>query len=69
MELFVYQGQKVSEFSDRGAAEARTQTRTKVTFWQRRTLNFLGDRTNYKAKGIIEKITNLFCIYYFEICT
>jgi hypothetical protein len=30
-------------------------------------LNFLGDRTNYKAKGIIGKITNLFCIYRFQI--
>jgi hypothetical protein len=30
-------------------------------------LNFLGDRTNYKAKDIIGKITNLFCIYFFQI--
>jgi hypothetical protein len=29
------------------------------------TLNFLGDRRNYKAKDIIGKITNLFCIYLF----
>jgi hypothetical protein len=33
------------------------------------TLHFLGDRTNYKAKDIIGKITNLFCIYLFQIDT
>jgi hypothetical protein len=43
------------------------QARTKGTFWQRCTSNFLGDRTNYKAKDIIGKITNLFCIYIFQI--
>jgi hypothetical protein len=32
-------------------------------------LNFLGDCTNYKAKEIIGKITNLFCIYVFQIDT
>jgi hypothetical protein len=57
-----------SEFSGRGAAEARKQARIKSTFWQRCTLNFLGNRTNYKAKDIIGKITNLFCIYLFQIC-
>jgi hypothetical protein len=34
------------------------------------TLNFLGDRTNYKVKDIINiviKIINLFCIYVFQI--
>jgi hypothetical protein len=31
------------------------------------TLQFLGDRTNYKAKEIVGKITNLFCIYLFQI--
>jgi hypothetical protein len=31
------------------------------------TLNFLGDRTNYKAKDIIGIITNLCCIYLFQI--
>jgi hypothetical protein len=30
-------------------------------------IKFLGDRTNHKAKDIIGKITNLFCIYLFEI--
>jgi hypothetical protein len=35
------------------------------TFWH--TLNFLGDRTNDKTKDIIGKITNLFCIYLFQI--
>jgi hypothetical protein len=36
-------------------------------FWQRSTLNFLAGRTNYKAKEIMGKITNLFCIYVFQI--
>jgi hypothetical protein len=54
-----------SEFFGRGLKQART----KGTFWQRCTLNFFGDRTNYKAKDIIEKITNLFCIYLFPINT
>jgi hypothetical protein len=31
------------------------------------TLHFLHDRTNYKAKDIIGKITNLLCIYLFQI--
>jgi hypothetical protein len=48
-----------SEFSSRGAAEARKQSRAKDTFWDRFTLNFLGDRTNYKAKDIIGKISCL----------
>jgi hypothetical protein len=33
----------------------RKQARTKDTFWQRCTLIFLGDRTNYKA-DILEKL-------------
>jgi hypothetical protein len=59
----VYQGQKVpeAEIFGRGAAEA------KGAFWQRCALNFLGDRMNYEAKDIIGKITNLFCIYFFQI--
>jgi hypothetical protein len=28
---------------------------------------FFMHRTNYKAKGIIGEITNLFCIYHFQI--
>jgi hypothetical protein len=48
----VYQGQKVhlfrSEFSGRGAAEADRRGQ-KALF---------GDRTNYKAKDIIGKISN-----------
>jgi hypothetical protein len=32
-----------------------------------RGLHFLGDRMNYKTKDIIGKITNLFCIYLFQI--
>jgi hypothetical protein len=51
-------------------AEAQPRLETgedKRHFWQRCTLNFLGDRTNYKAKDITEKITNLFCIYLFQI--
>jgi hypothetical protein len=39
-----------SGFCSRGPTEALKQARTKGTFWQRCTLNFLGDRTNYKAK-------------------
>jgi hypothetical protein len=57
----------LSDFSRRGAAEASKQARTNGIFWQRRTLNFLGDRTNYKAKDIIGKTINLFCIYLFQI--
>jgi hypothetical protein len=58
-----------SGFSRRGAAETWKQGRTKGTFGPTCTLNILGDRTNYKAKDIIEKITNLFCIYEkFTIC-
>jgi hypothetical protein len=30
-------------------------------------MKFLGDRTNDKTKDIIGKITNLFCIYLFQI--
>jgi hypothetical protein len=45
-----------SEFSGRGAAEVEIQARTKGTFWQRCTLHFLGDRTNYKAKTSWEKL-------------
>jgi hypothetical protein len=48
-------------------AEAWKQAKTKGTFWPRCTLHFLDDRTNYKAKDIIGKITNLFCIYPFQI--
>jgi hypothetical protein len=55
-----------SEFSSE-AQPRLEQARTKGTFWQRCTSNFLGDRTNYKAKDIIGKITNLFCIYIFQI--
>jgi hypothetical protein len=48
----------------------RRSQENKGTFWQRCTLNFLEDRTNYKAKDIIGKITNnLFCIYLFQIDT
>jgi hypothetical protein len=58
-----------SGFSRRGAAETWKRGRTKGTFGPTCTLNILGDRTNYKAKDIIEKITNLFCIYEkFTIC-
>jgi hypothetical protein len=43
-----------------------------LCMWSRCTLNFLDDRTNYKAKDIIEKITNLFCrcivhMHFFQI--
>jgi hypothetical protein len=31
------------------------------------TLNFLDDCPNHKAKGIIGKVTNLFCIFLFQI--
>jgi hypothetical protein len=41
-------------------------TLERCIFWQRCTLNFL-DRMNFKAKDIIGKITNLFCIYVFQI--
>jgi hypothetical protein len=47
---------------------AEAQPRTGI-FWQRYTLHLLGDRTNYKAKDIIGKITKLFCIYFFQIDT
>jgi hypothetical protein len=40
---------------------------TKDTFWQRCTLHFLGDRMNDKAKDIIGKFKNIFCIYLFQI--
>jgi hypothetical protein len=71
----VYHGQRVHVFrpSLSFLAEAQPrlekQARTKGTFWQRCTLNFLGDHMNYKAKDIIGKITNLFCIYLFQIHT
>jgi hypothetical protein len=38
-----------------------------VAFKAMSTKNFLGDRTNYKAKDIMGKITNLFCIHLFQI--
>jgi hypothetical protein len=47
------------EVSGRGAAEAWKQA-TKGTLWQRCTLNFLGDRTNHKAKdGYVGFVSNL----------
>jgi hypothetical protein len=55
-----------SEFSGRGAAEALKQARTKGIFWQRCTLNFLGDRTNYKAKKKLEKLQIYFVSTYFK---
>jgi hypothetical protein len=42
-------------------------SQSKGTFWKRCTLNFLGDHTNYKAKDVIGEVTNLFCIYLFQI--
>jgi hypothetical protein len=45
-----------AQFSGRGAAEARHQTRPKDA------LNFLCNYSNYKAKDIIGKITNLFLL-------
>jgi hypothetical protein len=42
---------------------AEAQPRTRGSFWQKCTFNFLVDRANYKAKDIIGKITN-FCICY-----
>jgi hypothetical protein len=55
-----------SEFSSRGAAEARKWASIKGTFWQRCPLNFLDDITNYKGKDITGKITNLFFIYLYQ---
>jgi hypothetical protein len=49
-----------SEFSGRGAAEASKQARTKGTFWQRCTLHFIGNPTNYKSKDIIGNISIFF---------
>jgi hypothetical protein len=59
--------------SGRGAAEARKQARAKDTFWDRFTLNFLCDGTNYKAKDIIGKISclqrrNYFFYSFQQIC-
>jgi hypothetical protein len=60
--LFVYHGQRVHVFrpSLSFLAEAQPrlekQARTKGTFWQSCTLNFLGDHMNYKAKDIIGNI-------------
>jgi hypothetical protein len=45
----------------------KNRRRQKAFFWQKCTLNFLGDCTNYKAKDIIAEITNLFCIFFFQI--
>jgi hypothetical protein len=39
---------------------------TDSTFWRRCTLNFLGDRTNYKAKDIIEKLQIYFVPTFFK---
>jgi hypothetical protein len=49
------------EFAGRGAAEACKQTRAKGT------LHFLGDRTNHKARDIIEKITKFILYLPFQI--
>jgi hypothetical protein len=64
----VYQAQKVHLFRPgmNLLAEVWKQAKIKAAFWQRCTLHFLGDRTNYKAKDIIVNITNLFCIYLFQ---
>jgi hypothetical protein len=56
------------EFSGRGAAEAE-QAMTKGTFWQRSTLNFLERLHELQPKDTIGEITNLFCIYLFQIGT
>jgi hypothetical protein len=55
-------------FWPRRSRGLKTGEETKGTVWQKCPLNFLGDRTNYKAKDI-GKITNLFCIYLFYILT
>jgi hypothetical protein len=66
----VYQGQKVHLFCPSFLAEAQPRLENKrgqKALFGRGTLNFLGDRTNYKAKDIIGKITNLFCIFIFQM--
>jgi hypothetical protein len=66
----VYQGQKVHLFHPSLSFLAEAQPRFENRPGQKTllgTLNFLGDRTNYIAKGIIGIITNLFCIYLSQI--
>jgi hypothetical protein len=61
-------GQKVSFLAE---AQPRLENRReqKALFGRGAHYIFLGGRTNYKAKDIIGKITNVFCIYFFHIDT
>jgi hypothetical protein len=66
----VYQGQKVHLFRSSLGFLAEAQSRHENSRGRRHFLahmKFLGDRTNDKTKDIIGKITNLFCIYLFQI--
>jgi hypothetical protein len=65
----VYQGQKVRLFRPSLNFLAETQPRVETGQKALLPLHFLGDRTNYKAKEIIGKITNLLYIYLFQIDT
>jgi hypothetical protein len=70
--LFVYQARKVHFFRPRlSSRRSRDLNRRgqKVLFGRGAHYIFLGDRTNYKAKDITGKITNSFCIYFFQINT
>jgi hypothetical protein len=62
----VYQDQKVHLFRASLGFLAEAQPRLENRRGQKAfcTLHFLGDRTNYKAKEIIGKITNLSCMMY-----
>jgi hypothetical protein len=60
----MYQGQKLHLFSPSLSFLAEAQPRLETRQGQK---VLLGDRTKYKAKDIIEKMTNLFCIYLFQI--
>jgi hypothetical protein len=65
----VYQGQKVRLFRPSLNFLVDTQPRVETGQKALLALHFLGDRTNYKAKEIIGKITNLLYIYLFQIDT
>jgi hypothetical protein len=60
----MYQGQKLHIFSPSLSFLAEAQPRLENSQGQK---VLLGDRTKYKAKDIIKKMTNLFCIYLFQI--
>jgi hypothetical protein len=66
----VYQGPNWDLFCRRPRPRPSRGLKTgedKRHFFAEVHIKFLQERTNYKAKDMIGKITNIFCIYFFQI--